>query len=223
MTKPQRRSSSSTKAGGYRPAGGEGGQHRRLVGAEREYVTGAKGRVSAERHRITANPAKRSTPAIKSWVLQRKLSVMWPWRIDILEGVNPAGSAFRSARAAAATSETPLLPALGFTEAEPRWVLLYDHIRTGQIHPSKLRRMPRGDLEFIVAHRPGPVPDDGSTDLARQRREAAVKANQKLMGNVARAEVVLRRRDVTQSSLWAAFIGAAVGGAVAAVITSPPW
>lgn len=98
---------------------------------------------------------------------------------------------------------------LPFTEGEPRWVLLYDHIRIGQIDPRKMRRMCRDDLEFLAGMtQPHPIllqSDQGMDQAA------------KLLGNVARANHVLARRNALRVGLAGAVVGAIVA-TVAGVI-----
>jgi len=131
------------------------------------------------------------------------------FRIDILEGVSPED--FDAARAAAGQHPAPRMPALPYTEAEPRWVLLYNHARQGQIDPDTIRRMRTDDLEFLAG---GSEVAFGVDDpvLGAEERETRRSEMAKWVANVARARRVLSRRLGWTVGLMAALIGALVAG-----------
>lgn len=133
----------------------------------------------------------------------------WWWINNILRGVPE--DVRREAEAAAAGHATPILPALPFTEADPRWVLLYDHARRGQIRPDRIRWMRRRDLEFL-AGMGNPDPAMFETDVGRS--EAT-----KLLGNVARAASVAQRRTVIRTAWISSLGGASIGDAVGSLVT----
>jgi hypothetical protein len=128
-------------------------------------------------------------------------------RIDIVDAVDPTSLAL--ARKDAAESERGKIPSLPFTEGDPRWLLLYDHIRIGQIDPRRMRRMCRDDLEFLAGMaQPHPVflqSDQGMDQVT------------KLLGNVARANHVLARRNALRVGLAATTVGAIVATVAGAI------
>lgn len=142
------------------------------------------------------------------------------WRIDLLEGVDRGSEQYRNsveaARVSREESEQPILPAFPYTEGNPRWTMLYDHIRLGQIRPEALKRMRRADLEFIAAHPNPELPNPGylnaaDWDLVRGRHG-------KLLGNITRAAREIQRRDTLHSTLYIATTGALFGGLAVALI-----
>jgi hypothetical protein len=121
----------------------------------------------------------------------------WPWyRINILEGVNPAE--LDKAKGAASDHKDGALPKLRYTEQNPAWALLYGHIKTGQIRPEDIRHMRRVDLEYLSGMSSDPP---GLTQA-----EAA-----KLRENVARATGELNRRNLWRVSIVSALVGAIIG------------
>jgi len=128
-------------------------------------------------------------------------------RIDILKGVSDQRLA--QATADAANRHPEVLPALSFTEGNPRWVLLYDHAQVGQIRPEKMKRMRRDDLEFLAGM------TQGHGDLNEDQAT-------KLAGNVARARDTLERRSRFRTAAGAAVIGAAVGAAISLAAHAGP-
>src|ERR1039457_4278563 len=73
----------------------------------------------------------------------------WQWPAGyIIKGVNE--DARKEAQRAAQARKHGKLPNLPFTEGNVTWVLLYDHVRVGQIDPSALRHMRREDLEYLA-------------------------------------------------------------------------
>jgi hypothetical protein len=147
------------------------------------------------------------------------------WRIHPLQGVDLNAMAYLQADADALASctetEIPTLPALPYTEGNPEWTMLYNHIRIGQIRPERIRRMRRVDLEFIAANvgRPiGPTPNPYAVgpgvDRIFERQRGDMEASEmKLAGNVARAARELQRRDTFRSSFLVGAAGALLGGA----------
>jgi hypothetical protein len=71
--------------------------------------------------------------------------------LDVMAGdLNP--DRLQHAIRNAANSEPLILPALTSTEAEPKFVLMYAHMRQTQIAPSVLNEMCDEDLEYLAAH-----------------------------------------------------------------------
>ncbi len=135
------------------------------------------------------------------------MSFLDRFRIDILEGLPP--EKVNEASAAAGRHPEPELPALPYTEAEPRWVLLYDHARRGQIHPDTIRRMRSDDLEFLAGGSELAFGiDDPDLDADERKTRRGEKA--KSVANATRARQVLSRRHSWRVALIAALIGAIV-------------
>jgi hypothetical protein len=139
--------------------------------------------------------------SIPSFLTQKR---RWPWyRIDLLLNVTP--TELDKARTAAKNHQGGVLSALRYTEHNPAWVLLYDDIKTSQIHPDDIRHMRCLDLEYLAGMNDSPP---GLTVL-----ESA-----KLRENVARATHELNRRNQLRSGLIGAIIGAIIG-AVATLLS----
>jgi hypothetical protein len=127
-----------------------------------------------------------------------------PFRVDILEGVSEDNR--KGAAEAISQREKEILPALSYTEAEPRWVLLYDHARRGQIRPEKIRRMYRADLEYLAG-------------MAQPHEQLSKDEAAKLLGNVARAARQLQVRNSFWIGAVSALLGATIGSLVTALAT----
>ena len=119
---------------------------------------------------------------------------MWPWpwgsrkyALNRLLSEIPS-SEVEGATRAAERHAPPVYPSLTYTEASPVWILLYDHIRRGQISPHHLRRMRDIDLEFIAAA----VTSEAHLDP---------KEAPKLQGNTARAMRELSRRYTIRAGI----------------------
>lgn len=135
-----------------------------------------------------------SWPSVKNFLVKER---HWFWyRIDILENANE--TELSNARTAAEKHENDLLPRLGYTEQKPEWVLLYEHIKRGQITPEDIKHMHRIDLEYIAGM--------SSSPPELKEDEAA-----KLRENVARASAELQRRNTVRTGLISAVVGAIIG------------
>ena len=135
-----------------------------------------------------------------------------PWyRIELTRGVEE--SVVNEANNDAGTHGSGILPSLRYTESRPEWVLLYKHVKIGQIQPEDIRYMYRIDLEYIAGMTSTP-PDLTETESAKLRE------------NVARASVELQRRNTVRTALISALVGALIG-AVATIATgiikNSPW
>lgn len=138
---------------------------------------------------------------------------------DLVVDVDPKLVA--KAKEAAAGHGPAIYPQLRYTEREYLWVLLYEHLQRGQLHPETIKRMRTVDLEYVAGH-PLPHPDlipvqPGDTPAkTSERRGRAMK----LVENVARATRELEHRSSQRAYLVAGGIGAAVGGVAAALVTA---
>lgn len=93
---------------------------------------------------------------------------------------------------------------LPYTENNPNWTLLYNHIRKGQIDPRKMSRMRREDLDYLAGME-NPHLDLSKDELA------------KLNGNVSRAKQEINNRNLCWTMFFtvsAAIIGAYIGGVI---------
>ena len=91
-------------------------------------------------------------------------------------------------------STSLVYPTLTFTEQNPQWTLLYDHMRRGQIDPDHLRRMRNLDLEYIAA-------GYFHEDLCKDEKA-------KLSGNMARATRELQRRLAVRTGMGVVILAA---------------
>lgn len=115
------------------------------------------------------------------------------------------------ARAAAASAQEAVYPALLYTETNVEWVLLYEHIGRGQIRPDVLRRMRRSDLEYLAGH-PAPHPDLVDPPPEADRAGARGRA-MKIVENIARASRELDRRYAVRNVWITTAVAATFGGA----------
>ena len=149
-------------------------------------------------------------------VLDRMLDKWW-W-IDFTKGVDR--SVIQEAKQASAKSKAGALsPNLPFTEGNFKNVLLYDHIRKGQIDPMAMRRMKREYLNYIAGM------DFPHPDLSEPRKndehykDAEVRHGTlaKIQGNVSRAKYELLQRNLFWTTLITT-IAALVGGMLGSLI-----
>lgn len=120
------------------------------------------------------------------------------------ESVSQADRAF--AEGEAKKHGDPVYPSLTYTEAHPEWVLLYMHMRRGQIEPKKLKRLRNVDLEYMAAH-PSPHP-------ALLQDDGAIGQAMKIVENVTRATRVLQGRAQVRAAVIVAAIAAGIGAFV---------
>jgi len=125
----------------------------------------------------------------------------------------------KNANEAAAKHPIGALKKLPFTEANPEWVLLYEHAQIGQITPSTMRYMKRRDLYFLAGMVfPHPALTQSLDTNAKGLARNMFIANgwdriTKLQANVARAKIELDRRNF----IWASFftvLAALAGGVI---------
>ena len=124
------------------------------------------------------------------------------------------------ARAEATKHEAPIYPGLPYTESQYEWVLLYEHIQRGQIHPNTLKRMRRVDLEYLAGH---PMPHPGLVDptgLSDDQLEHARGRAMKIVENVARATRELDRRSNWRNVFWTSAIATAIATTITAWIVA---
>jgi hypothetical protein len=157
----------------------------------------------------------RTASQYKNFLAKPLLGKFYWKRIDILDGVNPSSTLLKNAEAAAKSHPLPELPAFAFTEANPRWVLLYDLSRKGQITPQIMRNMKRADLYFLAGHifpHPGLNQPKQSKSLSWwDNEEFKWEQGTKLQGNATRAKNELDRRNFIWTSLFV-IIAALAGG-----------
>ena len=148
-------------------------------------------------------------------------------RIRITDGLAKDSEDFKKALDDAKKHPSGGLPALGFTESNVDWVLLYNHARKGQIDPRVMKYMRRSDLYYLAGlsfpHPALAAPKDeklaklagGMFDDSGERWEQLTK----LQGNAVRAKVELERRNffwATTFVVVAAISGALIGSFAAA-------
>jgi hypothetical protein len=152
---------------------------------------------------------------VVGWLSRRKKV-----RLEELVTAAPTDQ-IEQAKEAARSQRKEVYPALHYTEREYLWVLLYEHIQRGQIHPDVLRRMRTCDLEYIAGH-PLPHPDlipaheGDSPEETSARRGRAMK----IVENVTRATRELERRSTARGYFTAGLIGAAAGGIGAGLVVA---
>lgn len=128
-------------------------------------------------------------------ILFKQRRTFW-YRINIVDGVSDRVLA--SARKAAAAHKSGTISNLRYTENKPEWVLLYEHIKNGQIHPDDMKHMRKADLEYLSGMSTNPPGLD-------------ILQSAKLQENVARAVSELNRRNSAKIAVTAALIGAGIG------------
>jgi hypothetical protein len=111
------------------------------------------------------------------------------------------------------------IKSLPFTESNYEWVLLYKHIRVGQITPWAMRNMRRKDLYYLAGltfpHPALAQPDDPKYVMFQIGERESVRWEQltKIQGNAIRAQVELRYRNffwATTCVVLAALLGSFV-------------
>jgi|SRR5665213_204583 len=142
-------------------------------------------------------------------------------RIKISEGVDK--DTLERAQELAKDANKGKLPNLPFTEANPDWVLLYNHANIGQITSATMRRMKRPDLYYLAGMTfPHPAllqPRSKEEerfpifDYSGKRWDMVTK----LQGNAARAKIELERRNFIWSTV-AVVIGATVAAFIGAIL-----
>jgi hypothetical protein len=155
---------------------------------------------------------------------QRPLFGVIYWKkIDITDGLSLTSEEYGAAKAAADEHEKPALPAFEFTEANPKWVLVYNLARKGQITPRVMKNMRRADLHFLAGHvYPHPaltqsLPDrDGKLGFAHVWVDQSIRQGwdevTKLQGNAARAQAELDRRNFVWSAAFTFLAALAASG-----------
>ncbi len=127
---------------------------------------------------------------------------MWPWPwgsrkyglnkllrevdADEVEAAKSESEKHPSGQHASGEPTSLVYKKLTYTEQNYLWVLLYRHMRRGQISPDHLRRMRDVDLEYIA----------GSIHLDLDKDVEA-----KLQGNIARATRELSRRYAVRTGM----------------------
>jgi hypothetical protein len=114
---------------------------------------------------------------------------------------------FQDAKKAAINHPLGELPKFTFTEANPEWVLLYEHAQTGQLTSAVMRRMRRRDLYYLAGltfpHPALIAPKSEEEEkiialsgIAEKRWERLTK----LQANAVRAKIELDRRNFIWTS-----------------------
>lgn len=153
------------------------------------------------------------------------LPLRWS-KINISKGISK--KVLSAAKASSGAHTLGELHELPFTESNPEWVLLYNHARTGQIHPRTMKYMKRKDLYFLAGHSfPHPAftqpksknEEMLTTHLVVTRTEKKWDEVTKLQGNAARAKMELERRNFVWASA-SAVIAALAGGVLSGQLLS---
>lgn len=126
------------------------------------------------------------------------------WWIDFA-AVADTADVNRAKTSAGGSKQGLLSKTLPFTEENYKFVLLYDHMRVGQISPKSMRRLQRKYLDYMAGM------DFPHPDLQKDNTEALTK----LQGNVSRARYELSKRNLIWATLFTAIVaclGAMAGG-----------
>lgn len=145
-------------------------------------------------------------------VVLKMAADIWWWK-DFLKDVDPA-EIDRAKQAASKSDRGILSKTLPFSEENFRYVLLYDHLRRGQITPRAMWRMKREDLDYI-AGMDFPHPDlSGPIKKDEHIADVGVRHGvlTKLQGNVSRAKYELSKLNLIWATLLTAL--AAVFGSI---------
>jgi len=141
---------------------------------------------------------------------------MLKFRLKISKDVTP--DRLQEAKKDAVNHPLGDLPHFTFTEANPEWVLLYEHAQTGQLTSAVMRRMRRRDLYYLAGltfpHPALIAPKDEEEKkimLLGIQAEKRWERLTKLQANAVRAKIELDRRNFVWTSI-SVVLAALAGG-----------